>query len=297
MNNLISKLSMFLGLVYTACVVPIPLESEDVDQKTPPRFIRNQCTPVYLTEAVIDSSSNSIDLVMVIEDPDVDDEIPYRIYRDYGLAQDKEDSKSDTLLKSGAIPPVVDSETGQNRKIRVYDEYNLNDQYVCSSSRGDVTGSKHLIEIVITDQFSNDSSVYPYWRATVGQSDVWSFFVICVQGSNKKKNGEEKVNKFEEVPVKIKSEEYLEDEPEDSSAVQYLNDDIFINRTPGEFADENFNESADEFQEQPIEDKDLPVDDFEEITDEETTPLNKGVDVGEEVFEGSTSGKEVPGEY
>ncbi|MDA3864427.1 MAG: hypothetical protein PF689_11230 [Deltaproteobacteria bacterium] len=294
MNNLISKLSMFLGLVYTACVVPIPLESEDVEQKTPPRFIRNQCTPAYLTEAVIDSSSNSIDLIIVVEDPDVDDEIPYRVYRDYGLAQDKEDSKSDTLLKSGAIPPVVDSETGQNRQIRVYNEYNLSDQYVCSSSRGDVTGSKHLIEIVITDQFSNDSSVYPYWRATVGQSDVWSFFVICVQGSNKKKNGEEKNENYDAMSAKLQ----IEDEQDDSSAGQKLNEEVLGYESPGKFADENINESAHKLQEQPIEENNFSTDDFAEISGERSdSSSSKEVISEKEIFDESTSEREVPNEY
>ena len=170
------KLLWLIWLVCAGCIVPADLSEEEEAANTPPRFLRNECDPVFLTTAVIDSG-DKLKLTMVVEDLDTADYIPFRIYRDYALAPDTQIQKQMTIVASESIPPTsLDS----GSTIRSF-EFNLSQYLLCSSDEGDVSGSQHIIDVVIANGFSNSWSEYPFARSTLGPSDVWSFVVICVQ--------------------------------------------------------------------------------------------------------------------
>ena len=162
----------------TSCVVPFPLEEEPAASKTPPRFLRDYISPQFKIDVEIDSSSEMV-LHFVVEDPDIYDEIQFRIFRDYALAPDIQ--KLDTIVTFGSIPGAnPELEPSFALRVREYD-FPIQKKLFCSSQRGDVSGSQHYVEIVIADAFNASSEVHPKWRATLAPADVWGFVVVCIQ--------------------------------------------------------------------------------------------------------------------
>ncbi|MBN2722440.1 MAG: hypothetical protein JXR95_00045 [Deltaproteobacteria bacterium] len=178
-------ISVMALAIFQSCMVPYPLDEEQQDSKTPPRFLRDYLDPQFYINVSADSSQPVL-LTIVVEDPDIYDEIPFRIYKDYALASDSQ--KQSTILVMDKIPGVdqdlPESDYGKNVRVLTYP---ISQSYFCDSL--DETGDMHTIEMVIADAFDNSSSVRPFWRATVGPSDVWSFTVVCVK-SNKNKDVE-----------------------------------------------------------------------------------------------------------
>ncbi len=162
------------GILLSACVLPVPLEEEPEGEKTPPRFLREYCLPQFSVTAQIDSP-DEISVHLVVEDPDIEDRIPFRVYKDYYLAPPGK--KNSTLLQQDWIP--TSTETQEDPEVRIMD-FTLEISRICNSSLGDVTGSQHYIEVVVADGFSG-SDDDPEWRATTSPPDVWGFFVICHQ--------------------------------------------------------------------------------------------------------------------
>lgn len=167
----------------TACMVPFPLEPEPPENKTPPRILWDQVTPQFKADVEIDSMDN-LEINIAVEDPDIYDEIRFRVYRDYALAPDSQ--KLNTIIMTGGIPGadpnIVPSEDLYTRE----QSFPIQKRLFCSSERGDVSGSQHYIEVVVADAFSANSEDYPKWRATLGPPDVWGFVVICIQKQKSK---------------------------------------------------------------------------------------------------------------
>ncbi len=165
-------------LLATSCVVPFPLEEEPTPSKTPPRFLREYLSPQFKVNVEIDSLSDLV-LHFVVEDPDVYDEIRFRVFRDYALAPDSQ--KLNTIVAFGGIPgadPGVELQLAP--RVREYD-FPIQKKLFCSTERGDVSGSQHYVEVVIADAFNASSEVHPQWRATLSPADVWGFVVVCIQ--------------------------------------------------------------------------------------------------------------------
>ena len=170
--------SVILMVMLTSCVVPFPLEPEPTETKTPPRFLRDRITPQFKVDVEIDSLQE-LTLYFVVEDPDIYDEIPFRIYRDYALAPDSQ--KLNTILFTGGLPSA-DPDLPESDDMWVREQtYPIQKKLFCSSERGDISGTQHYVEVVIADAFNANSEVYPKWRATLTPSDVWGFVVVCIK--------------------------------------------------------------------------------------------------------------------
>ena len=163
----------------TSCVVPFPLEAEPPETKDSPRFLREYNVPQFKADVKIDSNDDLI-LHFVVEDKNVYDDIPGRIFKDYALAPDSQ--KLRTIVAfiniAGSDPNIVPEEEAP--VVREF-EFAIQSKLLCSSEQGDISGSTHYIEVVIANAFDPSSEVYPKFRATVGPEDVWSFLVVCVQ--------------------------------------------------------------------------------------------------------------------
>ncbi len=177
--------SVFAMVLLTSCVVPFPLEPEPVESKTPPRFLRDRITPQFKVDVEIDSL-HDLSLNFVVEDPDVYDEIPFRIYRDYALASDSQ--KLTTIVTTGGLTGADPDDPDAESKTVREQGFLIQKKLFCASERGDVSGTRHYIEVVIADAFNANSEVHPKWRATLTPADVWGFVVVCIQTS--KKSGE-----------------------------------------------------------------------------------------------------------
>jgi hypothetical protein len=175
--------SVIAMVLLTSCVVPFPLEPEPAESKTPPRFLRDRITPQFKVDVEIDSL-HDLTLYFVVEDPDVYDEIPFRIYRDYALVSDSQ--KLTSIVIMGGIPGADPTQVPEEEAPWVREQaYPLQKKLFCSSERGDVSGTQHYIEVVIADAFNANSEIYPKWRATLTPADVWGFVVVCIQTGKK----------------------------------------------------------------------------------------------------------------
>ncbi len=187
MRRVITGAALIIASLLTSCVVPIPLEGEE-QTFNPPRFLRDFCLPGYVLSVVVDSEEYET-IKLVVQDLDVNDGIEFRIFKDYYQCSSSSEP-SDChmkLITEGEIPPTggdPNSEYGYD--VSTY-TYPLKKSLLCSSSSGDTLGSSHLIEVVVTDAFLRDSTRWPYWRNSIGGSDVWSFIVECVSGGVKSK--------------------------------------------------------------------------------------------------------------
>ncbi|MBU1240060.1 hypothetical protein KKF84_10385 [Myxococcota bacterium] len=187
MKRLLFGTTCLAVLWLSSCVVPFPLEEEEAQTFNPPRFRRDYCLPGYTLSVVVDSIENET-IKMVVEDLDINEGIEFRIFKDYYQCASTTDPSNChmKLITEGEIPPTgseIDSEYG--RYVRTY-TYPLKKSLLCSSAAGDTLGSSHIIEVVITDAFLRDANIWPYWRKSIGDSDVWTFRVECVSGFKSK---------------------------------------------------------------------------------------------------------------
>ncbi|MBU1219498.1 hypothetical protein KKF34_12760 [Myxococcota bacterium] len=171
--------------IFTGCLVPVNME-ELKEENTPPRFLRDYLSPQFILK--IYQSSQPLVLTFVIEDPDIYDEIPFRIYKDYALAPETDSAKLSTVIVTDKIPPrdpedppIVMEDGSESIYVRSF-HFPISQNRFCDSS--DSNGDTHQIDIVIADAFDSSSTRLPYWRATIGPSDVWTFTVVCTS-SNK----------------------------------------------------------------------------------------------------------------
>jgi len=177
-RRLAGWLIMTCTLLSSSCVVPFPLDPEPPEEKTPPRILRDRVTPQFKADVEIDSLED-LTLNIAVEDPDIYDEIRFRVYRDYALAPDSQ--KLNTIIMTGGIPGA-DPKTPPSEELLTREQpFPIQKRLFCSSERGDVSGSQHYIEVVVTDAFNANSEAYPKWRATLSPPDVWGFVVICIQ--------------------------------------------------------------------------------------------------------------------